>query len=262
MGTKYQDRNWAQFPYEIYKYSIDRYKSILFMSVKGPKMKFSLRYSILAIPLAFGAYGLISDVYAEEKAQTADEIALEKRSEDVFSLCINCHGYNGEGNKTLEAPAIAGLPEWYITEQLEKFSNGGRGKHFDDVAGMRMRPMAKALERTEGDMEIVAAYVASLPVQAQTISVHGDAEKGKQKYLLCSSCHGADGKGNKVMNAPPLVGSSDWYLISQLDKFRSGVRGGNPSVDVNGSTMAMQAQMILKEDQDILDVVAYIGTLK
>ena len=61
------------------------------------------------------------------------------RGEELFTLCAQCHGENGAGNPVALAPAIAGLPEWFVTGQLQKFRSGGRGTHFDDISGMRMR---------------------------------------------------------------------------------------------------------------------------
>ena len=39
-----------------------------------------------------------------------------------------------------QAPAIAGLPQWYI-EARSRASGGWRGKHAEDLPGLRMRPM-------------------------------------------------------------------------------------------------------------------------
>ena len=38
-----------------------------------------------------------------------------------FGLCESCHGVQAQGNVGLGAPAIAGLPAWYVTRQLENF---------------------------------------------------------------------------------------------------------------------------------------------
>ena len=61
---------------------------------------------------------------------------------ELFQLCQQCHGEAALGNHAVNAPSIAGLPQWYIESQLKKFKMGGRGTHFDDLTGMQMRPMA------------------------------------------------------------------------------------------------------------------------
>jgi len=51
---------------------------------------------------------------------------------------------------------------------------------------------------------------------------------------------------------------SDWYLVSSLEKFKAGIRGGNPA-NPNAVMMRGMSNM-LTTDQSIKDVVAYIST--
>ena len=97
----------------------------------------------------------------------------------------------------------------------------------------------------------------STPAPAQEIT--GNAEAGKNYFAVCAACHGADGTGNQQMGAPALRNASDWYLLSQLEKFRAGIRGTDPR-NPNGAVMRPMA-MTLPDDQALKDVVAYIGTL-
>jgi cytochrome c oxidase subunit 2 len=181
------------------------------------------------------------------------------RGKELFRLCAQCHGTNAGGNPETLAPAIGGLPAWFVTGQLKKFQAGGRGTHFDDISGMRMRPMSMWL-RDDEDVANVAAYVASLPrVNPAPILKGGSAESGKMKYAPCTACHGANGEGNQALNAPPLAGGSDWYLLTSLQKFKAGVRGTNAK-DTTGMLMRPMS-MTLADDQAMLDVLAYIATL-
>jgi cytochrome c553 len=181
------------------------------------------------------------------------------RGEVLFSLCAQCHGADGGGSAETLAPAIAGLPAWFVTGQLQKFRSGGRGTHYDDISGMRMRPMSMWL-RNDDDVANVAAYVTSLPkVNVAPTLTGGDPEAGKQKYLPCTACHGANGEGNQALNAPPLAGMSDWYQLTALQKFKAGVRGTNPK-DTTGMLMRPMS-MTLADDQAMRDVIAYIATL-
>jgi cytochrome c oxidase subunit 2 len=61
------------------------------------------------------------------------------------------------------------------------------------------------------------------------------------------------------VNGPPLAGLQDWYLVTQLEHFRNGVRGRHPD-DPYGNQMVDMAQMLVN-DATIRDVVAYINTL-
>ncbi|HEX2277389.1 MAG TPA: c-type cytochrome, partial [Candidatus Tectomicrobia bacterium] len=130
--------------------------------------------------------------------------ADEPRGQALYRLCIACHGQQGEGRADLGAPAIAGLPEWYVSAQLTKFRNGVRGAHPRDTAGMRMRPMARTLP-TDDDVKAIARYVGNLPPQAPPPTLTGNAANGAAQYAVCMACHGPDGKGNQQVGAPPLV---------------------------------------------------------
>ena len=101
--------------------------------------------------------------------------------EELFETCAPCHGASGVGNPDLAAPAIAGLPQWYVEAQLEGFQSGFRGKHADDLPGLRMRPMAVSLNR-EGDIPSVAEYVASLTPSLAPSTLHGNAGAGAEIY--------------------------------------------------------------------------------
>ena len=75
---------------------------------------------------------------------------------------------------------------------------------------------AVAITLTFGFVLTVNAYAA------------GDAKKGKARYAVCMACHGADGMGNKVLNAPKIAGQESWYLERQLKNFKAGIRGADP----------------------------------
>ena len=82
----------------------------------------------------------------------------------------------------------------------------------------------------------------------------GDATKGKAAYAGCAACHGANGMGNKVLNAPKLAGQEPWYLERQLNNFKGGIRGANAK-DPYGMQMRPMA-MTLANDQAIYKIAA------
>jgi cytochrome c553 len=186
--------------------------------------------------------------------------ADEAHTKQLFQLCAQCHGSAGQGNPEALAPAIAGLQEWYVKAQLENFRAGKRGMHPQDVGGLRMYPMSLSLENDE-EIAALAAYVASLPpVYSAPLVEGGDPQKGATSYVVCTACHGPDGAGNEALGAPRLTGSSDWYLVKQLEHFKSGIRGG-AGASQNAITMRGMS-MSLASEQAIKDVVAYIMTLR
>ncbi len=181
------------------------------------------------------------------------------RGEALYDTCTPCHGENGAGNRTLAAPAIAGLPQWYVQAQLEKFQAGHRGGTAFDTTGIRMKSMSWSLDLT-GDLESVAEFVAGMaPTNPEPVLQGADAQAGQATYQVCAACHGTDGRGNEAVHAPPLVGQSDWYLLAQLHKFKAGWRGANPA-DIWGATM--RANALTLDDAAMANVVAYIQTLQ
>ncbi|MDJ0788906.1 MAG: c-type cytochrome [Myxococcota bacterium] len=187
-----------------------------------------------------------------------------ERGEKLYGLCSQCHGVEGEGVPLSLAPSIAGLPAWYVESQLKKFYGGIRGRHPDDIGGMRMRPMTLYFNRPDtrdADFAAVSAYVASLePKYPEPLLSGGDPEKGQASYSLCIACHGADGLGNEALQAPPIVQISDWYALTQLKNYKNGIRGRDPR-DSAGATMWPMA-MTLEDEQAMKDVIAYIETLR
>lgn len=207
------------------------------------------RLLLTAAWVVLGVAALSSSARAEDSA----------RGGELFQLCVQCHGERGEGNQLALAPAIAGRPEWYVERQLHNFKSGVRGTHPDDVGGLRMYPMSLSVKSDE-DIRALAVHVASLPhVTPEPVLEGGDPQRGKALYATCGACHGPDGAGNQTMNAPALTGTNDWYLLSALEKFKLGIRGGNPK-NANAAMMRGMA-MQLASEQQMKDVIAYIVTL-
>jgi len=200
------------------------------------------------------AVSLLSGCKKEQAAQAAG------RGTALFDTCQQCHGTRGEGRQEVNAPAIAGLPAWYIRQSLLKFQQGGRGTHFDDLAGMQMRPMALSLN-DEGDVDAIASYVANMPPRKVAPVVHGgDPTKGAQLFEPCKQCHGDKAEGKPDKFAPPLVHANDWYMMKSLEKFKAGIRGGDAIKDPSGATMRPMASL-LADEQAMRDVISYVKSL-
>lgn len=102
------------------------------------------------------------------------------------------------------------------------------------------------------------AFVGCLGIP---LAAHGEGNKehGAQVYQTCLSCHGADAGGTRAQNTPRLAGQHDWYLARQLQNMKKGLRGYDPR---SAYTALMRGIALTLSDQDIEDVVAYIGTLE
>ena len=122
-----------------------------------------------------------------------------------------------------------------------------------------MVPMSRWLQGDE-DLQAVAAYVAELPApKPEPLVEGGDPANGAALYAVCSACHGPDGAGNQQLNAPQLSGTSDWYLLTSLQKYKAGIRGGNPQ-NTNAVLMRGMATQ-LADEQAMKDVIAHIMSL-
>ena len=192
--------------------------------------------------------------YAQSAAQVAGDAEAGK---PLFAVCSACHGSQAEGNPVLHAPKLSGQGDWYLKRQLDYFKSGARGAHDKDVYGKQMAPMAATLA-DDAAIANVIAYIGTLPDKPAPATVEGDAKHGQKSFVTCAACHGSDGRGNQAMNAPRLAGMSDWYLVTQLNNFKHGVRGANRK-DMYGSQMASMAA-ILANDRAIDNLVSYINT--
>lgn len=92
---------------------------------------------------------------------------------------------------------------------------------------------------------IGAIVFVSLSASAADVP-EGDPEAGKQKAVVCSGCHGANGN-SAVSQFPKLAGLGERYLYEQMTHFRSGLR----------YAAAMMGQVDNLSDQDLADIAAY-----
>jgi len=214
------------------------------------------KYTVIKMKKIF-FYGLFVVIGISFSIVVSAEGDAEK-GKSLFQVCAACHGQNGEGNKALNAPANAGQNEWYVVRQLKNFRAGIRGADPKDIFGAQMRPMALILADDQA-VEDVAAYVASLAAPNPPKTIEGNIEAGKKAYVTCVACHGENGEGNKSLNAPKLSNQHDWYIVRQIQIFKSGVRGTHAK-DIYGAQMRAMAQM-LTTDEQINDVAAYLATL-
>jgi cytochrome c553 len=192
--------------------------------------------------------------------------ATEARAEDnparggeLYATCAACHGALGEGNRDLNAPRLTHLAPVYIVAQLQKFKAGVRGGSEDSDSARQMAAIATTLADDQA-MYDTAAYIATLGGGVSAVSVEADPELGASYFRqFCAACHGPAAEGNPALNSPRLAGADDWYLVSQLQAFRSGVRGSQAQ-DRTGKQMRVMAG-VLPDDEAVAAVVAYIRSL-
>jgi len=83
-----------------------------------------------------------------------------------------------------------------------------------------------------------------------------DLSKQPLANEVCATCHGGAGQGNPVVGGPSLAGLEPWYLRTQLENFRAGIRGSQKDY-IPGNEM--QASVAKLSDQEINDLVDQIA---
>ena len=98
----------------------------------------------------------------------------------------------------------------------------------------------------------VAFVGGAQPTAAQSAS---DAlAAGREKYVQCASCHGADGRSTVVPQYPKIGGQTAEYVVNALKAYRDGRRLGTYA-----AMMAAVAKQL--SDADIVNLAAYVESL-
>ena len=79
------------------------------------------------------------------------------KGKDLYQKCIACHGADGFGKKSQQAPMIAGQYSWYVTKQVKDIKNKVR----ENSNTNKMLPFVKNL--SDQEIENLAAYIELLP---------------------------------------------------------------------------------------------------
>ena len=132
------------------------------------------------------------------------ESTVTQEAKQLFKEnCTACHLEDGYGLKSMNVASIAGLPRWYVTQQLRHFRDGKRGAHPEDKEGKMMQSMTQVLD--DKKVAFLGKHVQSMkPLEKRQTLKGGNVEKGKVLYKSdCASCHGDLGEGKRSEAAPP-----------------------------------------------------------
>lgn len=102
--------------------------------------------------------------------------------------------------------------------------------------------------------KLIRGAAACLLGVASVAAGAAEGEPFDDRY--CTTCHGADGRGNEGVRAPRLAGMEPWYLKRQLENYRDGIRGAHPD-DIEG--LAMQPMAAMLTDASIQDIIEWVG---
>lgn len=146
-----------------------------------------------------------------------------KNGAELYKKCALCHGQFAQGIVGGLYPRLAGMPEYYVLEQMKKYVDGNRSDDFSismlEVGGMK--------DLTEEQSKDLAAFIAAIDLKNHyplTIPkpLSGDVAKGKKLFKGdCKDCHGKQANGKAKKDAPPLAGQYTEYLVRETDFFKA-----------------------------------------
>lgn len=160
----------------------------------------------------------LEPMYARFTSMSTEEIAKDGAAMAIGANlfqnnCAQCHSSDARGGKSF--PNLTdndwlwgGTPD----KIHETITNGRMGI---------MPPQAEAIGSQE-DVRNLANYVLSLSGSPHDAA---KAALGKDKFVVCSACHGADGKGNQALGAPNLTDDiwlHGWGEAAVMDMINNG----------------------------------------
>jgi len=224
----------------------------LFLSTRRRHPLAGLVVVLLGLLAAGVLYSALSPASADS-ASKADEQLIEQGRQLYVVSCSSCHGMQAEGVLTTGGhnygPPLIGV--------------GAAAVNFQMTTG-RMplaRPGPQALQHedtfTDGEVEAIAAYVASLgpgpaiPSEEQSDPANGDPLVGRQLWQTnCTACHGFAGAGGAMPNgaiAPNLLGTGYQQVIEAM------LTGPGPMPNFSDGVITPQQKT---------DIIAYIQYMK
>ncbi|MFW5953789.1 MAG: c-type cytochrome [Guyparkeria sp.] len=201
---------------------------------------------------------------------------------EKYASCASCHGADGAGQGGA-FPKMTGLGEEETAKKLTAYREGDKDYLKEEGLGDRFDTMApNASDLSDGDIADLAAYIAEEfggggdegdkddsdkdDDQAKSEKdddgeekgsdelAKADVERGQALYSSCAVCHGEQGEGGHLMNAPKLKGMAASQAASLLKVYRKGTEMGEYSY-------AMIPQATHLSDADINNLAAYIAVI-
>jgi len=214
--------------------------------------------------IALAASGALA---APMLAHAAGDVAAGK---EKYASCAACHGADG-GGQGGAFPKLTGLGQDETAKKLTAYREGDQDYLKSVGLGGRYGTMApNASNLSDEDIADLAAYIAdefggsaggeggdqaaAEPAAESGEIAQADVERGQALYSSCAICHGEQGEGGHLMNAPKLKGLPASQVASLLKVYRKGTEMGQYSY-------AMIPQATHLSDADINNLAAYVATI-
>ncbi|WP_322520971.1 c-type cytochrome [Guyparkeria halophila] len=214
--------------------------------------------------IALAASGALA---APMLAHAVGDVAAGK---EKYASCAACHGADG-GGQGGAFPKLTGLDQEGTAKKLAAYRDGDQDYLKSVGLGDRYGTMApNASNLSDEDIDDLAAYIAdefggsaggeggdqaaAEPAAESGAIAKADVERGQALYSSCAICHGEQGEGGHLMNAPKLKGLPASQVASLLKVYRKGTEMGQYSY-------AMIPQATHLSDADINNLAAYVATI-
>ncbi|WP_430460043.1 c-type cytochrome [Thalassolituus sp. LLYu03] len=167
--------------------------------------------------------------------------AARKDGEERASLCVHCHGEDGNAKRDY-IPNLASQNASYLFTQFEHFASGARKNYV-------MSKLAGNL--TKDDRINIALFFSRMDVKPRPQPVATNAGGEALYNSVCFVCHGKEGYGSQQY--PRIAGQPYDYLKDTLMKFLN-----NDPERQNSPMMGVIRSM---NEKQLDDVAAYVANL-
>lgn len=210
-------------------------------------LRLAIAFALIVPVVAFAADNPAANLFVNGNAQAGAQKA---------ATCAACHGPGGNGAISPQFPKLADQGASYILEQLQEFKDQSRK---NPIMFAQATPLSK---EDMSDLAVFFSEQAFVPGVATPDSVKlaqplyrgGDPAKG---IPACAACHGPTGAGDPAALYPRIGGQNAAYVVTQLEAFRAGTRGG-----ANARGKVMQDVAAKLSDQDINALASYVAGLR
>ncbi|MFQ3207282.1 MAG: cytochrome c oxidase cbb3-type subunit 3 [Glaciecola sp.] len=137
-------------------------------------------------------------IFAEYAKTPIELLAENERAIQVgqrlfLQNCAQCHGSNAKG-------AASGFPNLTDNDWLY----GGSGDKIKETLILGRRGAMPGWLGSMGEDGVAEVVAYTLSLSGRDVDL-GLKEAGKARFVICSACHGIDGKGNQILGAPNLT---------------------------------------------------------
>lgn len=188
-----------------------------------------------------------SQLQAKIDELTKDDAAkkqLMAQAQKRIRLCAACHGQDGN-SVVAYAPSLAGQNPVYIVDQFMRYGDGRRTDY-------TMNSLAKVIKHEDKiKLAIYFSEQEMKPVGGGQVDL---IPHGKVQYqILCSECHGKDGRGADQGYAH-LAGQRPEYIVKMLKEFKNQTgRRSNPWMTARANGL---------DEKDMQGIAAYLANMK